>query len=124
MGFRKNAFAKIWEIKAGNGNYADARISISEKKKGTDDYVQTFGGFVRFAGDAANGIEGGMRVKLGDVDVTNSYNKEKKVTYTNFVVFNWEPVESNGSSAPAAAPDADGFMTLPEGVEEEELPFN
>ena len=80
MGFRKDGFATVWEVKTGKGNYSDVRISTSKKNKQTDQYETDFSGFVRFAGDAhknASGLKEKDRIKLGDCDVTNSYNKEK-----------------------------------------------
>lgn len=32
----------------------------------------------------------GDKIIIGDFEVTNSYNKEKKVTYTNIAVFEYE----------------------------------
>jgi len=87
------------------------RISTSRKEKGADTYVQDFGGFVSFVGTAcakkAARLRERDRIKLGEVDVTNKYDKEKDITYTNFNVFDFEPQSGSGggSSQPAASVD-------------------
>ena len=120
----------MWEVKKGNGNYTDVRLSISKKNKQTDQYETDFSGFVRFVGTAhqnAGSLKEKDRIKIGDCEVTNSYNKEKNVTYTNFAIFTFEAGNGNGGSASAAqkapAKNKDDFMSVPDGIDEE-LPFN
>lgn len=125
MGFRNGAYATIWEVKAGKGNYSDVRLSISKKNKQTDQYETDFSGFVRFIGTAhqnAGNLKEKDRIKIGDCEVTNSYDKEKKVTYTNFAVFSFEDVNGSNNSTSEKAKD-DGFMNIPDGIDEE-LPFS
>ena len=111
MGFRKGAYAKIWQVKPVTNTLTDVRLSISKKNKNTGEYEQEFGGYVRFAGfDAAKKaalLQEGDRIQLGDVDVTNKYDKEKNVTYTNFTVFNFEIEEVNQAASPSPAPGVD-----------------
>lgn len=128
MGFRNGAYATIWEVKQGKGNYTDVRLSISKKNKQTEQYETDFSGFVRFIGTAhqkASRLKEKDRIKLGDCEVTNSYDKEKKVTYTNFAVFSFEDTSGGNSSASSNnqnKPSNDGFMNIPDGIDEE-LPF-
>lgn len=106
MGFRTGAYASVFSVKRGNGNYYDVNITTSHKDRNSGNYVRDFGAFVRFAGDAANVVarfdgksskDNGnrplARVRLGDVDTTNTYNAAKGITYTNHVVFTCEEVE-------------------------------
>lgn len=128
MGFRNGAYATIWEVKQGKGNYTDVRLSISKKNKQTEQYETDFSGFVRFIGTAhqkASSLKEKDRIKLGDCEVTNSYDKEKKVTYTNFAVFSFEDTNGSNSSASSnsqSKPSNDGFINIPDGLDEE-LPF-
>lgn len=131
MGFRTGAYATVWEVKQGNGNYTDVRLSISKKNKQTEQYEQDFSGYVRFIGTAhqnATSLHEKDRIKIGDCEVTNSYNKEKKVTYTNFAVFSFENANENSSgqknSAQQNANMDTGFMNIPDGIDDSELPFN
>lgn len=130
MGFRTGAYATIWEVKNGNGNYTDVRLSISKKNKQTNEYETDFSGFVRFIGTAhqkATSLKERDRIKIGDCEVTNNYNKEKNVTYTNFAVFSFEDANSGGNANnnqnTQSKSDPDGFMNIPDGIDEE-LPFN
>lgn len=130
MGFRKGAYATVWEVRNGNGNYSIARISISRKNRETDEYRTEFSGWVRLIGDAhakARGLEERSRIRIGECDVTNHYDKEKEVTYTNYAIFGFEdPNRDSGQGTQAGAgfgvtTDANGFMELEEGLED--LPF-
>lgn len=124
MGFRTGNYATIWEVKAGNGNYTDVRLSTSKKNKQTEQYETDFSGFVRFIGTAhqnAASLSEKDRIKIGECEVTNSYNKEKNVTYTNYAVFSFEKVESNGGGAAASN---QGSMNSVTDAVDDELPFN
>lgn len=94
MGFRTGSFAKIWEVVPKGDASTQLRLSISRKNKQTGEYEQDFSGFVMAIGSAAAQkaakLKEGDRIKLGDVDVTTKYDKEKKVTYTNYKLFSFE----------------------------------
>lgn len=94
MGFRTGAFAKVWEVTPMSDTSTKVRMSISRKNKQSGEYEQDFSGFVLAIGTAAAkkaaGLKEGNRIKLGDVDVTTKYDKEKKITYTNFKMFAFE----------------------------------
>ncbi len=149
MGFRSGAYASVFSVVKGRGKFYDVRISTSRKNAATGGWEQDFGGFVRFAGDAAKKIEmyngrdakdnGGRpitRVRLGDVDTTNSYDPQKKTTYTNHVVFTFDYPNGDDGGTTNTTQDrkaepqtkqktvtdyANDIPTVP--VEEEELPF-
>ena len=126
MGFRNNAYAKVWETRPGNGNYSEARISISKKDKNTGEYNTEFSGWVRLIGNAhqkVNTIKNGDNVQLGDVDVTNRYVKDKNTTYVNYAVFDFNPANSGGSGGgKATTKKKDNFQNISAEVDEE-LPF-
>ena len=94
MGFRTGAYAKVWEVTPMSDTSTKVRMSISRKNKQSGEYEQDFSGFVLAIGTAAAkkaaGLKEGNRIKLGDVDVTTKYDKEKKITYTNFKMFSFE----------------------------------
>lgn len=126
MGFRNGVYATVWEVKPGNGNYSDVRISISKKSRQTGEYETDFSGFVRFIGSAhenAAVLDERARIKIGECDVTNRYDKEKRQTYTNYAVFSFESVDGNGSGPNTQVDtDSDGFMSVPDNIDED-LPF-
>lgn len=126
MGFRNGAYATIWEVKKGKGNYSDVRLSTSKKDKSTGQYVQDFAGFVRFVGTAheqAARLNEKDRIKIGDCEVTNQYDREKKITYTNYAVFSFEPASGNTKEG-AAKPQSKDFSNMSSTMDDEELPFN
>ncbi len=94
MGFRTGAFAKVWEVSPMSDTSTKVRMSVSRKNKQSGKYEQDFSGFVLAIGTAAAKkaacLKEGDRIKLGDVDVTTKYDKEKKITYTNFKMFSFE----------------------------------
>lgn len=94
MGFRTGAYAKVWEVSPVNDTKTKLRMSISRKNKQTNEYEQEFSGYVMAYGTAAArkaaALPAGARIKLGDVDVSTWYDKERKVSYTNFKLFSFE----------------------------------
>lgn len=129
MGFRQGAYAKIWKVE-NKGNYHVAQISISRKNKDTGAYdTEWQDSFVRLVGTAHQQIETmdiSHNVKIGSCDVTNKYDAQKKTTYTNYVIFNFEDNNNGAAQKPAARPTPQnaGFMNIPDGVEDDGLPFN
>ena len=121
MGFRKDTFATVWEVEPISDLVTKGRISISRKNKQTGVYEQDFGGYVKFIGSAAAKKAAQLkekdRIKIGDVDVSNTYDREKKVTYTDFKVFSFEMADG---AQPAQQPQT---STVDEGVTDEEYPF-
>lgn len=71
-------------------------------------------------------IKKGMKIIVECHAQSGSYEKDgKKVYFTEFVADAHEFCESKGNNAGQQAPqvDSDGFMNIPDGIEEE-LPFN
>lgn len=125
MSFRQNSYCVVWEIKQGTGNFTDVRLSSSKKNKQTGEYETDFSGFVRFIGGAhqkAASLKEKDRIKLGDCEVTNRYDKEKKTTYTNFAVFDFEMANSGQQTPQQTQTSIAGFENIPSDVDTE-LPF-
>ncbi len=95
MGFRPNTWAKIWQIERYE-NYTRVRLSISQKNKQTDEYRQTFGGYVSLVGGAhkkAESLQEGDRIHIVDCDVTNEWDKEKREEKTWFTIYSYDTGE-------------------------------
>lgn len=125
MGFRTGAYAKIWKVEPFSDTSTKLRISISRKNKQSGEYEQDFSGFVSAIGTAAAKkaacLKEGDKIKLGDVDVTTTYNKEKNITYTNYKVFSFD-LEENSESAPKVATEPQPSVDSGE-VDDARLPF-
>ena len=121
MGFRNGAYATVWDINPGRGNYTDVRISIGRKDQTTGEYNNDFSGFCMFIGNArakAESLRERDRIQLKEIDVSNVYDKERQREYTNFKVFDFDRVESN--FAPGGPPASNAY----EGdAGDEPLPF-
>ena len=96
MGFRTGAYARIWNID-NKGKYSICNISISKRKKDSDEFETEFqDGFVSFVGEAhefvkdMNVPQGGIPIKIGACDVTTKYDPNKKTTYVNYAIFGVE----------------------------------
>lgn len=124
MGFRKDAWATCWSVEPKSDTMTQVRLSTSRKDKNTGEYVQDFSGFVAFVGTAAAkkaaNLKAKDRIKLGDVEVTTNYVKEKDITYTNFKCYNFETQDTGQSSTPTEPqlPANEG-----EPVDDDRLPF-
>ena len=127
MGFRTGAYAKVWEVTPMSDTSTKVRMSVSRKNKQSGEYEQDFSGFVLAIGTAAAhkaaGRKEGDRIKLGDVDVSTKYDREKKVTYTNFKMFSFEAENGSDSSGGSGA-STDPQPTVDEGeLDDNRLPF-
>ncbi len=128
MGFRTGSFAKIWKVEAVSDTLTKLRISVSRKNRQTDEYEQDFSGFVSAVGTAAAKkaacLKEGDRIKLGDVDVSNRYDKDKDVTYTNFKIFSFEVDGDAPAAAKTSAATAEPQPAVDSGeVDDSRLPF-
>lgn len=100
MGFRNGAYAKVWKIENDNGHSIKAQISTSRKNKKTEEYETDFNSYALFSGgayEAAKKLKDGDRVHLGDVEVRNKYDKEKRVTYTDYFIWSLQDMPDSGS---------------------------
>ena len=126
MGFRSGAYARIWEIEQKSASFVKGRISINYKNKQTGEYEQDFSGFVSFIGtacaDHASKLEPKDMIRIGDCDVSTKYDRDKRVTYTNFKIFSFADVENTDSPQPRSEPT----VSVDDGELDEEdasLPF-
>ena len=126
MGFRTCSYATIWEIEPRTDTWTKARVSTSRKNRQTGEYETDFSGYISFFGTAvaqkAAGLHERDRIRFGDIDVTNSYNKEKKITYTNFAVYSFDMADDPKPSPQRPSID-EGFLDVPDDAPEEGLPF-
>ena len=116
------------EIKATNSGSSYARFSIAVDRRGKDagtDFIN----IVAF-GKTSEFIERyfrkGQRIGINGRIQTGSYEgKDGKKVYTfDVIAENVEFVESKSASASATPANADGFVNVPDGLEDDGLPFN
>lgn len=96
--FSVGSYAKVWEVKRSSEKYIDLRISTSKKVE-EGKYEQDFGGFVRLIGKARSEgeyLNVGDSFKIVRCGVENHYDKEKKQTFTNYIIFEIETDEAKG----------------------------
>ena len=115
--FANNNYAKVWKIypkEKKEQKYTVVQMSTSRKDKKTKEYSTDFSGYVRLVGAAeekAKELEAQDKIKLLTVGVTNSYDKENKKTYTQYVCFDFEfdnsqkQAETSGSAGEWAEMD-------------------
>ena len=126
---------------SGEKSMAVARytLAVDRRGRGNNSGEQTadFINIVAFdkAGEFAERyFRQGMRVLVSGRIQTGSYtNKEGQKVYTTDIVVDSQEFSDSkgagsgsgsGSSAAPSAPMGDGFMNIPDGVEDEGLPFN
>ena len=112
MGFRTGSYATIWGVvESISDTKTKARISISRRNKMTGEYNTDFSGFVEFIGTSAANkaltLKERDRIKLGNIDVSNKYDKEKNITYVNYKVFSFDiqNVTSGNTESPVNTED-------------------
>lgn len=121
------------EVRAtANSSIARFTVAVDRKfKREGDTQTADFISCVAF-GKTAEFVEKyfkkGNRIGLNGRIQTGSYSKEDgtKVYTTDVIVENVEFVESkkNGEGTSTSATDSEGFMTIPDTIDDEELPFN
>lgn len=125
MGFRENAYATVWQTDAKSKTMTVVRITTTKKNKSTGEYVQDFSGYVAFVGadNAAKALElhEKDRIQLGHVDVSTTYDKEKKKEYVNYTCFGFE-LQKPFEKSPTEEHVEDGGNTE-EQISDGELPF-
>ena len=126
------------EIRYGTGESATAiaryTLAVERRFKREGEQSADFINCVAFgksAEFAEKYLKQGTKIAVTGRIQTGSYtNKDgNKVYTTDIVVEEQEFAESksaseNSNPAPAPAVDADGFMNIPDGIEDEGLPFN
>lgn len=121
--FSNGTYATIWQVDE-REKYMNVQLSTSRKNQ-NGEYETDFSGFVRFVGkakDVVRGLHEKDRVRILSCGVTTQYNKEKKVTYTNYVVFECElPSGSNGKAKAQPKAATETFATVD--GDDGELPF-
>lgn len=132
MGFRTGSYATVWSVESVSDTRTKARISISRRNRQTGEYDTDFSGFIDFIGTAAAkkamALKEKDRIRLGDVDVSNNYVKEKNITYVNYKVFSFETqaeIDAGGSGNA----NASGYSGEPQSqvdsgeIDDSRLPF-
>ena len=126
MGFRTGAYAKVWKVNQISDVVTEINISVSRKNRNSGEYEREFSGFARCIGTSAATkalkLSEGDTIKLGDVDVTNTYVAEKNTTYVNYKIFSFEEVNNTPKQEEKSVDDGEVVVD----VEEEpssDLPF-
>lgn len=123
MGFRVGTYATVWSVEPGRGNFTKVRLSISRKNRESGEYEQDFSGYCMFIGTAhakASNLHERDRIKLGDVDVSNTYDAQARKEYVNYKVFDFETADSTGVPAARSTPDSNPVQG---DTDEEAMPF-
>ena len=126
MSFANGRLAKVWEI-IKKDKFTEIKISTSKKKD--DDYIQDFSSYVRFiskAHDKAQNLKGDEIIKLLEVECTNKYDSDKRQMYYNFICWDFEVFEGNGSKKSDTKPTSDAKENHPplyEPTDDDDLPF-
>ena len=140
MGFRQGAFIKIWDLE-NKGNYHVAEMSTSKKMKDRSGNEITENGkvkyetdwsnkFVRLVGTAHNQaktLDISKNVKIESCEVTNKWDKEKKIMYTNYVIFAFSEEDNkqnkNANKNTNSKPAQEDFRPIDKSIEDDDLPF-
>ena len=111
MAFANNSYATVWSVEDGKGKFMKVRLSTSRKDK-EGNYSTDFSGTCTFFGAAsakAQHLKERDRIKLGNVTVTNSYDKDKNTTYVNYNVFDFEMADGG---TPASESTGGGVQSV------------
>jgi hypothetical protein len=98
-------------------NYVKARMQTAEKKQdGTWENSSWFVNFVGKAKDKVAGLGDKSKIEITSMKITNVYNKEKKQSYLNVVVFDCDVTGAVASDTGSV----EGFIPI---EADDDLPF-
>jgi len=125
MGFHPGAYSMIWQVEP-KGTWTKVRLNTSRKNKDTGEYEQDFSGFVSFVGNAnakAQQLKERDRIRLGDVDVTTRYDKERNREYVNYTCFSFEMADNQNNSRGNVASNEVDSNPVEGDTDDDTLPF-
>lgn len=103
----ENSYVTVWDVQA---DEKKVRAQVSSSSKSTEgQWVQDFSDYLTFIGDAkeaAAKLQRRDRIKINKCKVTNTYDREKKRTYYNFTVLDFELADNAGQSKSQTKPKA------------------
>lgn len=135
MGFRNDSYASVFSVKPVSDAMTRGNICISRKNRQTGNYEQDFSGFVTFIGTEVAKKAAQLkcektkpaRIKLGQVDVSTYYDREKQKEYVNYKVFSFDVAGENNSTPIQASPvqtsDPEPAGVDDGEIDDSELPF-
>ena len=117
MGFRTGSYAKVWDVRQVSDKVTKLQLSCSKKNR-DGQYETVFGDWVSVLGTAAAAkarkLQRGDTIKIGDCDVENNYDREKKQKFYSFKLFSFEqeasdqrPKQASPAKEPAAPESTD-----------------
>lgn len=110
------SYAKIWEAED-MGRYVKGKIGTSRKNKQTDEWINS-SWFCRFVGECtglAKTLAKGDKIIITNATIESVYDKDKKITYTTVVIFEFE---RDGQAPPIDKPEF-----VPMDGTDDDLPF-
>jgi len=102
------------------------RLNTSRKNRDTNEYEQDFSGFVSFVGNAnakAQQLKERDRIRLGDVDVTTRYDKERNREYVNYTCFSFEMADNQNNNRGNVASNEVDSNPVEGDPDDDTLPF-
>lgn len=148
MGLRIGGKCAMWSIED-KGSYASANLSTSKRKKDSKEYETDWrNGYVWLCDRAYENLKGYaplgegeyMEIRIGKgyektndqgqtyfqtpIEITSNYVKEKNREYTNYKIYDAEPIVSDKTKAEAKQESVsiDSIMEIPDSLEDA-LPF-
>lgn len=120
MGFRQNGYFTVWGTTIYE-KYTVVELSSSKKNKQSGKYETDWSSrFVKFIGQAhkdAVALKRNDRIRIGECEVTNKFDKAKGIMYTDYLVFNYT---LEATTTPTGADSS--FMVIPDDAIDD-LPF-
>jgi len=101
IGEGSSKYVKVWKVED-KGNYAKGQVSSSTKNQNGEYENSTwFPMFTKGCRDKALALGEGASIEITKGGFTNKYDKDKKVTYYNLLIFDFEEMGNSGGSKPA-----------------------
>lgn len=117
--------ATVWDMTAYE-KYTDIKLSTGKKNQ-QGNWETDFSSKCRFIGKAhkkAATLRVKDKITPTNIEVAYKWNSEKGQAYFQLLVYDFEVAEKNPDAVPTVpSTDADGFMSIPDNLNDEGLPF-
>lgn len=118
-------YARIWGVED-KGNYSTAELSTSKKKEDGSYETDFQNKFVRLVGTAhqiARGLTTPCNIQIKNCDVTRWWSKEKEKEYINFVIFDFDVMDTGQPAKSTQAKSTAEIAAIPDDVDGDEMPW-
>jgi len=107
IGEGSSKYVKVWKVEEKNGIVKGQVSSSTKNQNGEYENSTWFPIFTKGCKDKALALGEGATIEITKGGFTNKYDKDKKVTYYNLLIFDFDETGNSGGSTKPAKKEVD-----------------